>query len=175
MGLASRVLVGFIVAVVGQAGYAEPIEYDCDTPGGNYSEIALNQDGDAHRIRGTITPLELRPTRKWSPAATIYFQSQDERYTAGIQLMNASGKTLDVIVITAEGGQTKKATAGQVRTKDAVPFDLYIPSSGESFAEVLGKRVPLGFSVGANAKLSITCSSGHFSFERLNWGWQPRF
>ena len=88
--------------------------------------------------------------------------------------MKASGKMFDVSVMTEKDGQTRKDVAGQIRAKDAVSFDLYLPSSGESFAEVLGKRVPLGLNVGANAKLSVTCSSGHFSFENLDWGWQPR-
>ena len=174
MELRRKLLLGMFVAATGSAAHAEPIEFDCDTPGGNYSEITFRQGGTAHRVRAEITPIKLRPSGRWLPAATITVQSQDEQRSAGIQLVNSSGKNLGVVVMADEGGQTKKVEAGQIRAKEGLPFDLYLPSTGSSFVEVLGKRVTLGINVGPNAKVSITCSSGQFRFKDLDWDWQPQ-
>ena len=172
MPLKAKLLIGLAAFVASQAAAAEPIYYDCDTPGGNYSEIKFNQSQSAHRVRGTITPMELRPSAGWLPTATVYVQSQDKRYFASLQLMK-NGKTLDVAVSVGENGQVRKSSLGQIKNKDSISFDLYIPLSGDqAFAEVSGKRVPLGFSLGKNAKVSITCSSGHFRFDPLDWDWQ---
>ena len=169
-----KVSLAFLVLSFSQVANTEPIYFDCDTPGGSFSEIKFNQNQSDYRVRGTITPLELNGTARWSPTATVYVMSEDKKYFAAIQLMNNAQKLLYVTVQDAEGGPPREADVGQIKINESVSFDLYLPSSGEAFADVGRRRVPLHVKLGPNAKVSITCSSGHFRFDPLDWNWQPR-
>ena len=171
MARKAKLLIGLTAFAACQSAAANPIYYDCDTPGAKYSEIKFNQSQPDHRVRGTITPMELRP-HDWRPAATVYLESQDKRHTAAVQLVNSEGTILDVAVSVGWNGQITKTVIGQMRNTHSIAFDLYMPSSGQGFAEVGGKRVPLKFSIGPNAKVSVTCSSGHFRFDPLDWDWE---
>jgi hypothetical protein len=173
MALKANYMIGLMVFVLGQAAGAKPIYYDCDTPSGSYSEIRFNQNQTAYRVRGTITAMELRPNASWRPTATVYVKSQDKRYSADVQLMNNEARTLDLTIGIGENGQYRKTSIGRLRNKGSISFDLYIPTIGQAFAEVSGKKVPLGVNLGTNAQVSITCSSGHFRFDPLDWDWQP--
>ena len=168
-----KLLIALAILPFGHSAAAEPIYYDCDTPGGKYSEIKVGQADSAHRVRGTITPLALRPANGWLPTATVFVRSQDKEDFASVQLMGSSGKTLAVTVDVGENGRVRTAEIGRIGVKDGVSFDLYLPASGQAFAEVSGTRIPLGINPGPGATVSVTCSSGHFRFDPLDWDWQP--
>jgi hypothetical protein len=155
-----------------QAAAAQPIYYDCDTPGARYSEIKLTQSGADYRVRGMITPMALRPASGWLPTATVYIKSSTANAYIVVQLMNEAGKTLAATVEVGRDGSKRRTNAGQTKVADGVPFDIYLPKGGGGFAELAGKRVPIDADLGPDAKLSITCSSGHFRFDPLDWGWQ---
>ena len=167
-----KLLIALAASLLGDPAAAEPIYYDCDTPGGKYSEIKFSQADAAHRVRGTITPLELRAAADWLPTATVYVQSNDKHDLVSVQLMKASGRTLAVSVSIAEKGRVRKAELGAIKINQAVPFDIYLPASGEGFVQLAGKKIPVGITLGAGAKVSVTCSSGHFRFDPLDWAWQ---
>ena len=167
-----KMLIALAALVVSHPAAAEPVYYDCDTPGGKYSEIMLTQAEAAHRVRGTITPMELRAAADWFPTATVYVQSKDKRDLVSVQLMNRSGKTLAVSVSLVQSGKVRKAELGAIKINQAVAFDIYLPASGEGFVQLAGKKIPVGITLGAGAKVSVTCSSGHFRFDPLDWAWQ---
>jgi hypothetical protein len=156
-----------------QAVAAQPIYYDCDTPGAKYSEIKLTQSGSDYRVQGTITPMELRPASGWRPTATVYITSGTSKNYVAVQLMNDTGKTLAAAMELGKDGAKRRADADRARVGAGVSFDIYVPKAGGGFVSLGGKRVPIDVDLGPDAKVSITCSSGHFRFDPLDWSWQP--
>ena len=109
--------------------------------------------------------MELRSTDPWRPAATVFVHSSENKNSAAVRLMNMSGKSLDVAVDVSEGGSKQRTNIGIAKLNSKVPFDIYLPATGDGFADVAGRRVPIKVDVGPKATLSISCSSGHFRFD----------
>ena len=141
-------LLALVSALASQSVAAETIYYDCDTPGAKYSAVKLSQSGSNYRVRGTITPMELRSSERWRAAATVFVQSSETKDSAAVRFMNMSGKSLDVVVDVTEGGSKQRTNIGVAKLDGKVSFDIYLPATGEGFADVAGKRVLLRFPSG---------------------------
>lgn len=147
---------------------AAPIDYDCDTAAGHFSEISLHQAGPDYRVRGSITPLLRRSHVQYVATATVFIYSADRQRTVAVQIMRGTGSRYEVTTHRVTGGDIGRASLRPVRTGEAVPFELVSTSNG-TFAMVGEQRIDLGPPIGAGARLSITCSTGRFRFSGLDW------
>ncbi len=46
--------------LLAQAAVAAPVDYDCDTPTGSFSQLIQTQAGPAYHVLATLTPLQWR-------------------------------------------------------------------------------------------------------------------
>jgi hypothetical protein len=147
---------------------AAPVEYDCDSAAGAFSEISLDQAGPDYRVRGTIRPVLLRSHPRYVATATVFIRSADRRRAAAVQIMRGRASRYTVSALRVTDGHTGTASLPLIQTGDAVSFELVSNAAG-SFALVGGQRIDLGPAIGEAAHLSVTCSTGQFHFSGLDW------
>jgi hypothetical protein len=152
---------------------AAPAKFDCDTAAGKYSEFNLPQLGPNYHLSGRLSAKEYRPDRDWFPVANVRFVSADRRIFGGIRLQIPAGSgRVELVVQSKTGEQPRDIGVAVLRKGDAAAFSLDV-IDGKMTITVGGQGFP-GPDVGAGAAVNLTCSSGEFLFEDVDWDLQPK-
>jgi len=165
-------MMGVVAAtLLAQTAVAAPVDYDCDTPAGSFSEISQVQVGPAVHVRGTITALQWREDRRWSPLGQVRVENGDRTRSIAVRVVRIPRQaraTFDVTVQT--GGEPQTTRLGEVALNEAVPFELQLLPSGDAIAVVGGERRVFRLDLGRNVKIKTICSTGEFLFGGLDLG-----
>ncbi len=159
--------------LLAQAAVAAPVDYDCDTPTGSFSQLIQTQAGPAYHVLATLTPLQWRddPDQHWAPVGGVRLESADStRWIAvriGRQPAAARGR-IEVRVKT--GGEPQTTLFGDVGLNEALPIELQALPSGDAVVVVRGERHVFHLDLGRNAKVEASCSTGEFLFRGLDFG-----
>jgi hypothetical protein len=159
---------GLVLAAEGAAA-AAPLNYDCDTGDGHFSELSQVQAGSAYRLRGTITPLRWGAHERWAPSAQIRLENGSR--SIAVRLMRAPGEPRATFSIeVSSGGEPQRTLLGRVGLNEVLPFDLSLGASGDAAVQVGTERRTFHLDLGPNAKVSAVCSTGDFLFGGLDLG-----
>lgn len=153
------------------AAAAAPVTYDCDTGQGNFSELSQVQPGPAYRLRGTITPLRWDSHERWAPSAQARLQNGDGSRWIAVRIMRAPGVERATAAIEVNSGGSPQTTSlGWVGLNEALPFDISLSAAGAAVVLAGTERRTFRLDLGANAKVSVVCSTGEFLFGALDLG-----
>jgi hypothetical protein len=169
-----RAAIGIVAALVLGHGTAQaaPVNYDCDTNEGSYSELSQVQAGPDYHVRGTIRPLQVRAHERYLPSAQIRLENAAETEAIAVQLVGRQGTDQFDILVTLGAGPSAtlaRTSIGTLRLNQSVPFDLAVSSAGEASVRIGVERRTFRVALGAGAKLSVICSTGEFEFSGLDW------
>lgn len=155
----------------GSAAAAAPVNYDCDTGDGNFSELSQVQAGPAYHLRGTITPLRWGAHDRYAPSAQARLENGDRSRSIAVRLVRAPGEPRATFSIeVGSGGSPQTAVLGLVGLNEALPFDVSLAASGDAVVLVGTERRTFHLDLGPNAKVSVVCSTGDFLFGGLDLG-----
>jgi hypothetical protein len=164
-----------VAAALRRAGPAAgaPVDYNCDTAIGSYSQLVQTQAGPGYHVQGTITPLTWRddPERRWAPVGGVRLFNGDGTRSIAVRIGRqpaTAGGRIEVILRT--GGEPQTTLLGDVGLNEALPFELQLLPSGDAVVVVRGQRHVFHLDLGRNAKVEATCSTGEFLFGGLDFG-----
>jgi hypothetical protein len=151
----------------GQAAIAQPIYYDCDAPGGSFSKIETVQNHTGYRVRGSITPYQLRHSATWLPTASVRIEG--ERNGAGISVTHRDAEKFSVSIVLEQEGESREIHLPLTLTlNQSLDFEIVSSSDGNGYVSIGGK-LPFQFTIEPGAKIVASCSSGGFKFHQLDW------
>lgn len=143
-------------------------KFDCDTAAGAFSELAFSQPGPTYHISGSLTAKQYRFDDQWIPVANVRIVSADKQTFGGIRLQAPSGSgRLELVVQSKVQGKDYGAVVGSFGKGEAATFSIDVENSKMTI-RVAGKTFA-GPDMAAGSGVSVTCSSGQFLFEKLNW------
>lgn len=158
-------LPGAILALAPTTAFAAPLNWDCDTAAGSFSQLSQVQPGPAYRVRGTIRWVQSRVDRHYAPSGHIMIGNLEGGRWVGIQMVATPGSPrIRFGVRSQSGGEPQEEMLGDAALNEAVPFELSVSASGEATASIGGQRRTLQIEVGANTTVQATCSTGEFQF-----------
>jgi hypothetical protein len=167
-------ITGIIAALlVEQPAAAAPMDYNCDTPVGSYSQLVQTQAGPAYHVRATITPLTWRddPERQWAPVGGVRLESADGTRWIAVRIGRQPAAERGSIEIRVKtGGEPRTTVLGDVGLNEALPVELQALPSGDVVVVIRGQRQVIHLDLGRNAKVEATCSTGEFLFGGLDLG-----
>ena len=147
---------------------ATSAKFDCDTGSGSFSDLDLPQSGPSYHISGSISVKKLRPSSDWYPVANVRLVSGDKRTFGGIRLqIPEASRPPELVVQSAVGSGANDSPAGVLGKGEVAPFSIDV--IGGKMTIRFGDRAFAGPDVGTAATIQITCSSGEFLFENLDW------
>jgi hypothetical protein len=160
----------FVVAVTFSpcGAHAASIKFDCDTAAGAFSEISVPQSGPAYRIAGSVSARKYRVDGQWAPAATVGLMSADGKSSGAIRLQAPTGRgAVELVVQSRKNGKDYGTVVGTLKKEEVATFSLEAVD-GKMTIRTAGKTFD-GPDVGIGASVNVTCSSGEFLFENLDW------
>jgi hypothetical protein len=164
---ASLMLVGTMAAPAAAA----PVEWDCDTPGGAFSELAQVQGGPAYHVRGTVSWQRSHADSRYLPSAQVRIENGDRSRSIAVRLVLAPrAERIESSVESRNGGEPQRRTVGTAASEEAVPFEIEVAASGQAIVTLGGERVTLQVDLGPGARIAATCSTGEFLFRTLDFG-----
>ena len=152
---------------------AAPVDYNCDTPIGSYSQLVQAQAGPAYRVQGSLTPLTWRddPDRQWAPVGQVRLESSDGARWISLGIGRQPNAARGRIEVRVQAGDGRRPTVlGEVGLNEAMPFALQSSPSGEAVVIVGGERHVFRIELGSNGKVEATCSTGEFLFRGVDFG-----
>jgi hypothetical protein len=159
--------------LLAQPAAAAPVDYNCDTPIGSYSQLVQTQAGPAYHVRVAITPLTWRddPERRWAPVGGVRLESADSTRWIAVRIGRQPAAERGRIEVRLQtGGAPRTTLLGEVGLNEALPIELQALPSGDAVVVVRGERHVFRLDVGRNAKVEATCSTGEFLFSGLDLG-----
>lgn len=151
----------------GAAGGASA-RYDCSSPSGHFSAIDFSQPGPRYRITGSVTVNSYRSTGKWFPVANARLISADKKSLGGIRLQVQYYRgPVELVVQTRSEGKDRSTVIGTIKKAEATAFSLEV-ANGKMIIHVGGKEFE-GPEIGPGGTVHLSCSSGDFLFEHLDW------
>ena len=154
-----------------QRAIAAPVDYDCDTPAGSFSELSQTQAGPAYQLRGSITPRQWRDDRRWASVGQIRLENGDRSRSIALKVVRQPRTAQAAIEVTLQsGGEPRTETLGAVALNQAVPFELRLDPAGEGVVVMGGQRRAFHLDVGPNAKVQVICSTGEYLFSGFDFG-----
>jgi hypothetical protein len=103
-------LCGALLSVAAaDAARAAPVNYDCDTPAGSYSELSQVQAGPAYHVRGTITALQWRDDRRWSAVGQVRIETSDRSRSIAVRMVRPRGAEHAEVDVTVNNGNGRSA------------------------------------------------------------------
>jgi hypothetical protein len=151
-------------------GTPEENYFDCDVPGGAFSEWNHTTSATTLKVVGTIQLIRPREDEQWLPGANVFLRGRDDKMTVGLQLLVArdAPDELQVSLLQGSGGAPDRNVFTAKAWKDApLPFSLELDARGLLTAVVAGvssSRQVSGFEL---HKLALGCSTGQFKFEKV--------
>lgn len=160
-----------VVLACNPALAAEPLQYDCDTAAGAFSELKQPVAGSSfQRVTGKVQVLSGRIDQRWLPAAAIRLDSTDG-HSIAVQL-SAEGRdkgdiTANLVAWHKDDSQTQNL--GRYDRSEIRSFSISPASAGVTVQ--FGKeKFDLPFNLATLASVSVTCSTGEFLFTDLVLG-----
>ena len=159
--------------LLAQAATAAPVDYDCDTPIGDFSQLIQTQAGPAYHVQGTIKPLQWRddPDQRWAPLGQVRLMNADGSRSIAVRVARNPGAARGVVsVMLWNGGPPQSTAMGDVGLNEALPFELRALPSGDVVIIVRGQQQVFHLDLGRSGKVEATCSTGEFLFGGLDLG-----
>jgi hypothetical protein len=158
-----------VLSVCSTAAGATPIRYDCDTAAGAFSLIDFTQPGPDYRVTGRFSAVKFRNDPQWGPVATVQLVSADQKHAVGIRLRGKNARTpVDLLLQTLDGSGERLAALGTLPVGDWAPFGIEV-AGGKITVRAAGRSLIVDAPIGAGATVKISCSSGEFQFDQLDW------
>jgi hypothetical protein len=155
------------VLALPMAASGTPLDYDCDVPAGHFSSIKT-QVSLPIEVSGRVTPLVLRPG-DYLPVGNVSIRSGDNQ-GVGLKVIafNTSMTSLIVAFVDSKTPDHLMAMA-KVDMSDSVSFRLTVSESGQGTLKVGQSEHAFEVDLAAPTELSISCSTGQFEFNELEW------
>lgn len=154
-----------------QAAAAAPVDYDCDTPIGSFSELSQTQAGPAYSVRGSITARQWRDDRRWAASGQVRLDNGDRSRSIAVKVVRQPREAQAAIEVTLQSdGDPRTETLGTIGLNQALPFELRLDASGEGVVVVGGQRRAFHLDLGPNAKVQVICSTGEYLFSGFDFG-----
>jgi hypothetical protein len=161
-------LAGFLPSI---ALAASPLEYDCDTASGSFSE--LKQPGIAGKpvaVRGTVQARQLRADGRWMPVAAASVKSDDgDIVMLRITAVEHDKGPLRLQLLTRKNGNNNEQVLASTPIDQAVPFSI-VPSANGVAVTLGSERRQVAFAQDKPSATSVSCSTGEFLFTDLRFG-----
>lgn len=147
-------------------------KFDCDTAAGSFSEIDFSQPGPRYHVSGNVSAKQFRYNGTWIPVANVRIVSADKQSFGGVRLQATTGRGgLELIVQSRVQGRDNSMVVATLRKGELATFSLDVVD-GKMTIRVADKLFS-GPEIGAGSAVNVTCSSGQFIFQNLNWDAQP--
>ena len=164
----SLAITAVATAIWSSAATGTSVRYNCATAAGFFSSIEFSQPGPRYRITGDVAAKYYRTTGRWLPVANVRLVSADKSDFGGIrlQVQNYRGP-VEVVVQTRVQGKDRSTIVGTIKKAEFAPFSLEVVD-GKMIIHAAGKEFD-GPEIGAGGTVHVSCSSGDFLFENLDW------
>lgn len=174
--LSSFRVIGSICAVaLAWPGLARgaPARFDCDTATGAFSEVDIPQAGPQYHVEGTLTAVRNRTDGHWAPIAEIGLLSADGQAYAGVRAVSPdAGEKIELSIETKYHKKNNIIPVGNTMEKNPNRFSIDL-LNGRLTIQVNGKTFD-GPDLSEGASLRMSCSSGEFVFQDLDWQEPPQ-
>jgi len=167
-----RVLAGLAfcsLAVSGACFAEEPVHsFECDTPPGHYSHWTQSLSPGPVEITGTVTVIELRADKKWSPLASIVLNGGTDGKTSVSLRLSAILKVNDMFFVEmrSPNGPERIGLGGMIpRTQDPIPFSVALDAGGKLVVKIAGSEASTDVGAFQLQGLTLNCSTGDFEFK----------
>ena len=148
------------------------VKFDCDTAAASFSEIAFSQPGPRYHVSGNVTAKKYRYDGSWVPVATVRIVSADKQSFGGIRLRAPTGSgDLELIIQSRVHGKEDSTVVATLREGEPATFSLDVVDGKMTIQAA--DRVFSGPELGAGSAVNVTCSSGQFVFQDLEWNAPP--
>lgn len=168
-GVAAATIAGWVTPAA-----AIPIRYNCDTAAGAVSTIDLAQTGLAHRITGRFSALNFRKHSEWFPVANVRLLSADRKNAVGLRIQRKTPNApIELVLQTYIGGKEEQhTTLGALGVGDSARFVIEV-TAGKARVQAGGRSIEVNTLIDTSAVVHVSCSSGEFLFEDLDWDAPP--
>ena len=151
---------------------AEPMRFACDAPSGRVTGFQIPVDAKRFRIVGTVKPAAFRPHESFTPTATVELRARGSNNKMVMQLVapsaQAAGANLTLRQI--NGSDDKSSPVGNLAIGKVVNFGIIYNEGGENQFLVGEQVFTSQGSLSGQMELAVSCSTGDFVFEQLDWG-----
>ena len=165
-------LCGALLMLGGAGGAtAAPVDYDCDTAEGSFSQLSQRQAGPAYHVRGTITPLQWREHERWMASAQVRLETRDRSRLLAVQVIRGQGAARAEFAVTVNSGSGPHSTTlGDIALNETVPFDISLLATGDAVVQLGTERRVFHLDLGRDLQVNVICSTGEFLFGELDLG-----
>lgn len=152
------------------AAHAGPINYDCDTPADKFSSLDISTDTTRFIVKGKIAAAVFR-AGKYLPVANVHVGAPRGSDGVLLRLMAPSGtaKQAEIIVQTMQGSKPIKRVLGQILLGESLDFSIEVLPNAAVNLTVNGQQMSLKTEFASSSNLTISCSTGEFKFDNLEW------
>lgn len=171
MKVVKIILFGLASMNLSSAGNATPLEYDCDTPANNFSEIKVPIQTKGFKIKGKISPTKFsRGT--FLPVGNVRITGDDKKSSVAIRTIAQSNnaKHADIFVALDISGDTRQGIIDKVKLAESFDFSIQVLSPDSVLTTINNQAIKNELNLVDSAVLSITCSTGEFKFTDIEWG-----
>jgi hypothetical protein len=131
--------------------------------------IDFAQAGPDYLITGRVAAVAFRSHRRWSPVATVRLTSTEDKASVAIRIQRTgAGRPIEAVVETHADGMQQSTNVGSLRLGESAAFKIEVVG-GSARVTMAGQSQELAPIIGRNAKIEISCSTGQFKFEELDW------
>jgi len=173
--------IGHIVPLIALAGCAssptpshtapaEEYYYDCDTPGGHFSEWNRTVAQSAIDIHGFVQVIEPRQDAHWVPAANIVLYAADKTKSVALSFImpRFDAEQIQPTLKNYINSSTDDTIPSLAWKSGPIPFDVTLSKEGvftittdsESRSQSIGNFRPATF--------ALSCSTGQFKFTKVS-------
>lgn len=150
---------------------AAPVEWDCDTPGGSFSELAQAQSGPAYHVRGSISWQRSYRNSDYVPSAQLRIDNADRSRSIAVRMGQQPGaERIELAVASGNRDEPERRAVGTAASEEAVPFEIEVAASGAATVTFGTQRLALQVDLGPGARIAAICSTGEFLFRDLDFG-----
>jgi hypothetical protein len=173
--------IGHIVPLIALAGCAssptpshtapaEEYYYDCDTPGGHFSDWNRTVAQSAIDIHGFVQVIEPRQDAHWVPAANIVLYAADKTKSVALSFImpRFDAEQIQPTLKNYINSSTDDTIPSLAWKSGPIPFDVTLSKEGvftittdsESRSQSIGNFRPATF--------ALSCSTGQFKFTKVS-------
>ncbi len=139
--------------------------FNCDVPAGRLSTwTGPIYATKPFEVVGSLTIPTTRYDRRWWPVGSLFLEADDDRQV-GIQFAVNPDEAEDLQIMLTFGERQTLATVPFPEFEQSISFKLSLSSSGELTAEAGGNSVVLELGDFDANRMSMSCSSGEFTFD----------
>jgi hypothetical protein len=140
----------------------EGYHFDCDVLPGRFSEWhGPIEPAETVRISGTVEVVSLRHDKRWRPVGSVFLRDLDGN-RVGLQV-SVDWRDTDIFQLNLYSGE-RKQIAEIPLTDENIPFELLLTRSGQLTATIAGHSQSTAIEYFDARRISLSCSSGQFTF-----------